>query len=300
MTTLLVDGNNLLMRAVFATQRSSMSADGVATGPLVVFVNTLTKHIREERPSRVAIAWDGGKSAQRTQLDPGYKGNRTSAPDEDVKKRSFALVKEFLALADIYQAEIAGYEADDLISSWWYSALDGPLVILSSDKDFLQLLGQNPCGQTVEQVRLSSADTPTDRWNLQRMLDDVGYGPVDWASVTALTGDKSDNVIGVPGIGPKKAVKLLTAHGWNLRDAAASLPEHRDQILLNLQLVSLRNPTLRLGSVPPFRPSRRGAMLYDQLLAFLDRYQLASVRDRLESSLLWNAMSGHQFGVPTS
>lgn len=305
MTTMLIDGNNMLMRAIFAAQRSAaMSADGVVTGPLVIFVNSLAKHISMSRPDKVAVAWDGGRSQERIRLSADYKSNRVGAPEgeDEVRQSTFQLAKQFLTLANVYHLQLSGREADDLIASWW--ALENPgrnsmIEIVSSDKDFLQLVGTNPHGVPVEQTRLSSADVPTDRWDAHRVLRDLDCTPENWASVTALMGDKSDNVIGVPGIGPKKAVKLLKAHEWDLERAAATLPEHAERIKINYQLVNLRQPALRLASIPSFQPTRQGNTLYEGLLRFLDQYKMATIRDRLGSQRLWRTVAdrhpGQQF-----
>lgn len=302
MTTLLIDGNNLLMRAIFAAQRgSSMSADGVVTGPLVIFINTLSKHIGTSQPERVAVAWDGGRSQERIRLSADYKSNRVGAPDgeDELRQSTFQLAKQFLTLANIYHLQLHGREADDLIAAWW-ARTDSPIEIVSSDKDFLQLVGTNPLGVPVEQTRLSSADVPTDRWDAERVRRDLGCTPENWASVTALMGDKSDNVIGVPGIGPKKAVKLLEAHDWSLERAAATLPEYTEQIKINYQLVNLRDPMLKLAPIPTFRPTRQGHALHGDLLKFFDRYRLATARDRLSQGRLWRTVADRHPGRPFS
>lgn len=297
MSTLLIDGNNLLMRAFFATRRSGMSADGVSTGPLLVFINTLTRHIREEKPDRLAIAWDGGRSTERTALQADYKGNRAGAPDWEEKQSSFALAKQFVTLANLYQSELPGREADDLIAAWWRGVVpprppivNGSIKILSSDKDFLQLLGFNGLGVPTEVIRLSSADTPTDRWSFKRLVDEYGYPPENWPLVTALTGDTSDNVHGVPGIGPKRAVKLLEAHSWDL-DAVLEDPkvsEHADQVRMNLRLVDLRHGDLVLPAPPAVKPTRPGDFTHPELLRFLEEFRLSSVINRYLSGTLWD------------
>lgn len=313
---LLVDGNNLLMRAFFATQRSGMAADGIPTGPLLVFVNTLSRHIREEKPAYVAVAWDGGRSTERTALSPEYKANRAASPVEETveglvealqeasfteaKTSSFALAKEFLSLANVYQGVLPGYEADDLIAAWWRGTIDPrppvstqPVRILSSDKDFLQLVGRTPMGAHTELIRLSSSDTPTDRWTHDRVVEELGYQPANWPLITALTGDKSDNVIGVPGIGPKRALKLLEDWKWDL-EAVLGTPkvrEHAEQVRTNLKLVDLRNGDLVLPRPPRFRPTTPDDALHEPLTSFLDRYRLSSVSGRYLSGTLWSGAS---------
>lgn len=294
MTALLVDGNNVLMRAVHAMQRpgqARLSSDsGVPTGPLLAFINSLSKHVREEQPDKVVVAWDGGKSAHRVALDPDYKGQRTPAPEfEEYKEGAFALAKEFLSLANVHHVEVRGYEADDVIAYYWrYNRpLDEKVVILSSDKDFLQLLGDG-----IEQVRLGSYDTPTDRWTRQRVLDEMGCDPRYLADAMALAGDTSDNIPGVPRFGMRTAVKTLARNKWDL-DIALNfeerLQDHRERVSLNRQLVDLRegHQGLTLDPLPPFQPTGPGNLAFAPLLSFLTRYQLESVKARLYNNSLW-------------
>lgn len=300
MTTLLVDGNNLLMRAIFAAQRSPMSADGVATGPLLIFVNTLSKHVREEGPSKLAVAWDGGGSDARLALDPEYKANRNHAPeDAEAKSSAFMLAKMFLSLCGINQTTLRGYEADDLIGAWWRAEChNSGIRILSSDKDFLQLVGPNPRGVETELIRLSSSGTPTDRWTLARMREEYGYSPRHWPLITALTGDKSDNVLGVPGIGPKRAMKLLTAHGWDWDAAVANIPVsgYQEAVRRNLEMVNLREGELSLPSAGLLRPTKPGDGMHRDLLEFLDGYKLATVQRRYLDGSLWSTQAERVIG----
>jgi DNA polymerase-1 len=111
----------------------------------------------------------------------------------------------------------------------------------------------------------------------------------------ALTGDESDNVVGVPGIGPKRAVQLLEEAGWSLE--AIEHPDVRQmasQIKRNYVLVNLRLPLpgLELPAPPKFEPTTRASVLYDELLAFLEQYQLKGLIARLLSGTLWTDGSG--------
>jgi DNA polymerase-1 len=292
---LLVDGNNLLMRAFFAGKKTGMSQDGILTGPLLIFINTLAKHIREEQPSRVAVAWDGGRSAKRTALDEDYKGTREFAPNlHEFRQSVFSLAHEFCTLAGVYQFMAAGVEADDLISSWWGHDIPDrapghEITILSSDKDFLQLLGRNPFGVITSLVRLSSGGAGTDRWTEERMREEYGFSPTDWPLVTALTGDVIDHVPGVPGVGPKTAAKILRESEWDLERALAHprLSGHAEQVRTSLKLVDLRTPFLELDPPPPWRPTRSTDIGSTQLKGFLDLYGLTSVTQRLASDTLW-------------
>lgn len=292
MTALLVDGNNVLIRAMHAMKGSGLHARGVPTGALLVFINSLSRHLKEERPDKVAICWDAGRSAFRTELDPGYKAHRLDGPTEfeEDKTTAFGLAKRFLTLANVHHIERRGFEADDLIAYYWrhHRPLDDRVVILSSDKDFLQLLVP---GQ-VEQVRMSSSGTPTDRWTADRVQSDLGCEPKYLADAMAIAGDASDGVPGVPRFGMKTAVKTLARNNWSLDKALHSeerLFQHRDRVLLNHKLVDLRSAVsgLTLTPLPVFAPTLPADAMFRELIEYLDTFQLGSVKIRLYDGSLW-------------
>jgi 5'-3' exonuclease len=289
-TAMIVDGQNVLMRSIFAARGTMMSSGGVATGPLLICINSLAKHVREEQPSRLVVAWDGGTSAARRARLPSYKAHRKAVPEDEkiFRDSASALVRRFLALAGLYQIQVTGVEADDLIAGAWANLIPeqaDKIVILSSDKDFLQMVGPNPRGIETELVRLSSAGTATDRWDENRVFDELGYAPWNWPLVTALTGDTSDGVPGLRGVGPKKAVKLLEAAEWDM-NAVPLTPEQREIVAACFEVVDLRSVQPPV-SVPPFRATRPGDMLFDSLLEFLAALEMDSVRDRLRDGSLW-------------
>lgn len=284
---MLVDGNNILIRAVKATERAQMSANGIPTGALHVFINTLARHIREERPSHIVVAWDGGRSVYRLALYEAYKGNRPPRTEEEDEARPFSQAKEFLTLAGIHHIERAGWEADDVIAAY-HAITDMPMVVLSSDKDLLQLVDWR-----TEQVRVSSSP-PTYRWDVPLVEQEMGCTPADIPSLMALTGDPGDNVPGVKGIGPKKGAALLAASGWDLEAAIADLPaDQQTNARLSrslVDLVGLNYPEIGLlvPPVPAFEPTHPGSVAYGDLLDFLDRYQLAQTREKFINGSLWS------------
>jgi 5'-3' exonuclease len=287
---MLVDGNNLLIRGLRATERSGMAtSDGIPTGALLVFVNSLAHHIQAERPHAVVVCWDGGRSRYRTEVYPQYKEARPAREGRDDPEGHFGLAKRFLSLANIHHVERDGYEADDLIAAYWKrtSSRDN-VVILSSDHDLLQLVGY----RTV-QVKVSSKP-PDDRWDHDRVVAEKGCAPKYLPYVMALTGDPGDGVPGLPGIGPKKAVKLLARHDWSwlrLLDNGELDAQQREVVQLALRLVDLRDgpgPTgLTLVDPAVLSPTAPGDAMFEELLAFLRRYELASVERRLLDGTLW-------------
>ena len=290
MTTLLVDANNCAMRAIHAMSRSGLSANGVATGPLLAFINTLSKHIREENPDKVVVCWDGGRSEHRVALDGDYKAHRLAMdPEAEERKHSiFTLAKEFCTLAGLHHIERPGVEADDLIA--YYVTHRDPweeMVILSSDKDFLQLLAPE-----VQQVRLSSAGTPTDRWTVARVAEEMKCEPGHLAAAMAIAGDVSDNVPGVPRFGMKTAIKTLAKYDHNLEWALEVHPRLRecaDRVRLNFRLVNLQDSvkSLDLPALPWFRPAAPGDAVFPLLVSFLSKHQMRSVQSRLYEQSLW-------------
>ncbi|MGA5598439.1 5'-3' exonuclease [Streptomyces cellulosae] len=293
--TLLIDGNNLLIRAVEATRRSAMhSDDGTDTSALVVFVKTVSRHIRTLGPHRVSVLWDQNSAESpnwRNHLYPAYKANRPTAPDA-YRRGSRLLAREFLQRAGIHQHAIPGFEADDLIGAYWRRE-PGDLVILSSDKDLAQLIGPTPLGGTCSQIRLSSANTPTDTWTTTQVQEHFGCTPEQLPWVLALAGDASDNIPGVPKIGLKFAVKHMAAAGWNIHEVDhPGIQAHLEDAHLFHQLVNLRTPwensATDLPRIPLFMPVRPGPDdAWRSLWQFLDDLQLRQFQRQLMSLELW-------------
>jgi 5'-3' exonuclease len=289
---LLVDGNNLAMRAVHAAKHSTMTAAGVNTGPLTIFIDSLAAIVRMVEPTSMAIAWDRGSSI-RHQLIEGYKANRHEASEiGQLKNDSFQLISDLLYQLHIHQASDYGFEADDIIAYWWRE-LDlmhaGSIVIASSDKDFLQLVGLNPHGLPTRLLRLSSADTPSDWWTELRMVEELGFTPEQWPLITSLAGDRADNILGIPNIGPKRAQKLLEAHGWNLVTALKSAhPEYLLRVQDNLLAVNLRvqaeDPDVSMPAA--FEPH---VQLHTGLREFLAHFKLKGLSNKIERDELWRA-----------
>lgn len=291
MKVLLCDGNNLAMRSIFAADRSGMQANGVPTGALLIFVNLLSRHIREERPDAVVVCWDGGKSAYRQQIYGAYKANREARPEDEEDTRPFPQMKEFLTAANIHHVERPGWEADDLIACYWRTVrpLDSDIVILSADKDLLQLVGAHCI-----QVRPASKP-PTDYWDSARVEAEMYARPSRLSLTMALAGDPGDNVPGLPGIGLKRAAQRLEKCGWELDtffSAYEISEELQAQVRMAFELVDLRRVPyaahgLSVSQPPVFRPTDPGSVLISDLLSFLDRYRLDSVKTRLLAGTLW-------------
>jgi DNA polymerase-1 len=299
MTTLLVDGNNLLARADFAAKgkQVAMSADGVNTAALVIFINMLSRYVRMVKPERIRVCWDAGHQ-MRDDLYSGYKASRKQHIDGSPDTVPFAQAKEFLTWAGVSHSWVGGWEADDLIAVHVRQAR-GEVVILSSDKDLLQLVGKtwhDVRGGLPESWRgVTQIRPPGDIvWGEFHVEEKFGVLPHLLPYYLALVGDPGDGVPGLRGVGPKKACKMLSEAEGDWEALLATLePEKAEEAALMLSLVDLRyieypwQVTAACPQPEPFRPTDPNMMAWDDLSRFCERYELASIYDRLLDGTLW-------------
>lgn len=281
--TVVIDGNNLAMRSLFAMRghQTVLSSHGENTGPLLVFARMLDRYARFTQPDKLVVCWDSGES-WRQMVDDGYKANRPAKPDDDEseKRETFALVKRWLSLSNVFTFSLLNYEADDLIAGFARgSAKSGEKVwIISGDKDLLQMVE----GDSIVQIRPTSGMSPSEElWDEARVLEKFGASRRELTLMNCLTGDTSDNIPGLSGIGPKRAATLVQASRGLVSELVENerCREHRDRIYTNLTLMDLRDPPLRppLPRLPEFRPTSHESIGWPALQGFLREYQLASL-----------------------
>ncbi len=244
MSFYVVDGHSHLFRAYHAVGYLSTSK-GVPSHAVLILSTMLWKLIREERPDYLAIAWDPPGPTFRDKLYEQYKATRTTMPGD--LARQIPYVRRLFEAMHTPVIEVPGYEADDVIATLVDRALaaDQDIVIVTGDKDMLQLVGPrvrvlSVLGRTGERVVYDEAKV-RERW---------GVEPRQIADVLALMGDAIDNIPGVHGVGEKTAVKLVNQFGSidrlyeNLSLVAGKLRETlaagRKSALLSRELVVLR------------------------------------------------------------
>ena len=205
----LVDGNNLLFRSYYATAYTGnimRNRDGFPTNGLYGFVNMINKIVAEENPKYMMVAFDIGKTFRHEKYKD-YKGGRRETP-EDLKVQ-FPIAKKILTAMGIKYLECEGYEADDIIgtiSSWCDRDPEYEALIVSSDKDLLQLISDETVVKLLKPKDYIMMDKAT-------FIQTYGFEPIKMIDLKALMGDASDNIPGVKGIGEKTAIKLLTQYG---------------------------------------------------------------------------------------
>ena len=215
----IIDGSSLLYRAFYAIPHLT-DAQGHPTNAVYGFLNMLLKLYGELDPQYVAVAFDKGKHTFRNDLFDGYKATRKPAPDD--LRPQFALIREVLACLGICVLEQEGYEGDDIIGTLARrTAADGYAVdVVTGDRDALQLVTDDVTVHlTKKGITNMLAVTPAV------MESEYGYTPAQVIDMKALMGDTADNIPGVPGVGEKTALKLISQFG-----SVHGVYEHLDEV----------------------------------------------------------------------
>ncbi|MEB3100511.1 DNA polymerase I [Ferviditalea candida] len=200
---ILVDGNSIANRAFYALPMLSNS-QGMHTNAVYGFTMMLLRIIEEEKPTHFMVAFDAGKITFRHQDFKEYKGGRMKTPPE--LSEQFPMMKELLQAFRIFQYELEGYEADDIIGTISRLAEEREMevLIVTGDKDMLQLASDRT---TILLTR--KGITEVDRFDPAAVEEKYGLQPKQIIDLKGLMGDPSDNIPGVPGVGEKTALKLL-------------------------------------------------------------------------------------------
>jgi DNA polymerase I len=217
---LLLDGHSLAYRAFFALPVENFSTTtGQHTNAVYGFTSMLINVLRDEQPTHIAVAFDVSRETFRLREYADYKANRTTSPAEFSGQVS--LVKEVLDALRVTSIEKVGYEADDVIATLaTQAAAEGlDVLICTGDRDAFQLVSDQI---TVLYPRRGVSD-------LARMTPDAvqeryGVGPERYPDLAAMVGESSDNLPGVPGVGPKTAAKWINQFG-SLDDIVARVDE---------------------------------------------------------------------------
>ena len=203
---LLVDGFNLAYRCFFAIPELSRS-DGFPTNALHGWVKSLWRLEDQEKPQRVVVFFDLGGAQDKLALLPEYKAQREEMPEP--LARQIPVIKMLTRAMGLGGVEQDGVESDDLLASYAValSRQGDEVLIVSSDKDFAQLVGDR-----IRIILPPPSANPNLGWRLMDaagVTEKFGVPPSRIADYLALVGDASDNIPGIPGVGPKTAAKWL-------------------------------------------------------------------------------------------
>ncbi len=242
---LLIDGHSMAYRAFFALPVENFAThSGQPTNAVYGFTSMLINLLRDEEPTHVAVAFDAGRQSFRTELLPSYKGTRESTPEPF--KGQVPLIKEILAALHVPTLEREGYEADDIFATLATQAAAAGMEVLlcSGDRDSFQLVSGD-----VTVLYPKRGVSELTRMDRAAVVDKYGVPPEQYPDIAALVGETSDNLPGVPGVGPKTAAKWITTYGslesllehvHELKGKAAdNLREAVEQVRLNRRLNAL-------------------------------------------------------------
>ena len=219
---ILMDGSNIMFRAYYGTAYTGnlmQNSKGQYTNAVFGFVNMMNSVLKEEF-THILVAFDkSGKTFRHDQFED-YKGGRKPMPEEF--RSQIDLIKDSLNVLGVKQREIYLIEADDIIGTYatkYYDDFD-KIEIISNDKDLLQLVN--------DKVSLRSSKKGMQNYTLytpELLLESMGVNPNQITDLKGLMGDASDNLPGIPGVGEKTAVKLLTQY-----KTMENVLEHKDEI----------------------------------------------------------------------
>lgn len=284
MRLLLVDGHYFLYRSFFAI-RGLTNSKGEPTNAIYGFSKALRRMIADVKPDRAAVIWDCGIPERRTTLQPEYKQNRPSMPDEMRSQEGF--MQELVPLIGIASLSLPDTEADDLIGSYAVQH-EGETIIATNDKDILQLVNDRVRIYSTNKADLGAGeafallgeDAVRAKW---------GVAPHQIGDVLALTGDSSDNIPGVDGIGQKTATALIGEFG-SVDELLADLDrvksartrekliEQRQRVIDNRQMVALDLDLVLPEPIDDLRIAPR----YPELIAAFRRCEFKGLLAEIE------------------
>lgn len=292
-TLLILDGHNVALRAYHALSKQTdllKNKNGEGTWGIYGFFTTLVHFVNRYNPDKVAITFDWGQSEKRLEIFPDYKGNRKFNNPEEVSKRQESrrqveVLTRFLEIFNIKVLRQPNVEADDIIAKL-VKMYDCNIVIVSGDHDLRQLVSDK-----VIIIKPSIGIKEEDIFNYEKVIEKYGIEPHRLPEVWSLTGDSSDNIPGVSGIGEKTAVELLNSYG----DLEGVLSSDEKKIVGYKTTVEMAYKIIKLdGSyctmeIPEldFTPIDPGQIGADVVLDFLDELGFNSIKSKWITGTLW-------------
>jgi DNA polymerase-1 len=276
----LIDGSGYIFRAFFALPPLNRP-DGLPVGAVYGFSQMLHRLMQDMPDDDLVVVFDAGHVTFRNEMYDQYKANRAEPPDE--LKPQFPLVREAARAFGVPVVELENYEADDVIATYVRLARDHgqDVLIVSSDKDLMQLIG--PGVQMYDPMKARPID-------VDEVRERYGVAPERMGDLLALAGDSSDNVPGVPGIGPKTAAQLLAEYGdletLLARAGEIKQPKRREALLAHTENARLSRRLVALHAdapVPiPVEELKRPQPETARLRAFLMENGFKQLLERVE------------------
>ncbi|WP_455466085.1 DNA polymerase I [Bartonella sp. B39] len=283
----LVDGSGYIFRAYYALPPLRRKKDGLPVGAVAGFCNMLWKLLCDVRniatgvvPTHFAVIFDYSSDTFRKQIYPQYKANRETPPEELIPQ--FSLIRQATKAFNLPCIEKEGFEADDLIATYAQLAtkVGAKTTIISSDKDLMQLVS----------AHVSLYDGMKDKHiGISEVIEKWGVAPEKMVDLQALIGDPTDNVPGIPGIGPKIAAQLLDQFGTLdlllQRVTEVKQTKRRENIQIYSEQAKISRELVRLKTDVPIDNDLDDFVLEPQdgprLIAFLKAMEFTTLTRRV-------------------
>ena len=244
----LIDGHSIMFRAFYGMPLTMTAPDGVHTNAVYGFLAIMRKIIEEERPDYLAVAFDRPTPTFRHEKYEAYKGNRSPAPPEFHEQ--MPLIRDLLSSMGIRYIEMDGWEADDILGTLSRRGEDSGMTVslVSGDRDLLQIATDKT---EIILPKTKGGQTTYERYHAQQVLETMGVTPLEFIDMKALMGDSSDNIPGLPGVGPKTASAIISqfhsienAHEHvdeiKPKKAQNAMRDHYDLAVLSKDLATIR------------------------------------------------------------
>ncbi len=284
----LIDGSAFIFRAYHALPPLTRKSDGLPVGAVAGFCNMLQRYLDGrnggEAATHAAVIFDHSATTFRNDIYAEYKANRPEPP-EDLRPQ-FPLTRDATRAFNIACIETEGYEADDIIATLTRHAVEagGRVTIISSDKDLMQLVGDQVVMFDAMKNRVIDADGVAEKF---------GVGPERVVDVQALAGDSVDNVPGAPGIGVKTAALLINEYGdldsLLARAGEIKQPKRRQTLIENAEQIRISRRLVELDAQTPLEITLPDLAIRppepEALLGFLAQMEFRTLSRRVAEKL---------------
>ena len=284
----LIDGHSIINRAFYGVPDLSNAA-GVHTGAVYGFLSIFFKLLDEEKPDYVVVAFDEHAPTFRHKIFAEYKGTRKPMPEE--LKMQVPILRNLLSAMGVATISVPGLEADDIMGTLTKkSQAEGMKVsLVSGDRDLLQIADENIL---IRIPKTKSGKTTVEDYTPARVEEEFGVDPKKFIQLKALMGDSSDNIPGVPKVGPKTASELMQTYGSidgiyeHLEEIKGnsireSLREHRDLADLSLVLATIEiNADITLDK----EKAKRGDYFTSEAYEIIKELGLKSLYSRFDDA----------------
>ena len=244
----LIDGHSIMFRAFYGMPLAMTAPDGTHTNAVYGFLSILRKVLEEEKPEYLVVAFDRSEPTFRHEKYPAYKGTRQAAPPEFHEQ--MPVILRLLDSMEIPHISIAGWEADDILGTLSRRSEERGLKVslVSGDRDLLQIATDRT---EIIIPKTKAGQTTYERYFASDVAETVGVTPSEFIDMKALMGDSSDNIPGLPGVGPKTALAIIEkyhsienahAHVDEIRPKKAqnAMQDHYDLAVLSKDLATIR------------------------------------------------------------